>query len=93
MLDELEFIQHDYPQRYVGVIAKSIDDFLEWRKEENHQPLLPHTKRKYVIDSTIYFCLSHPTHCNSMQFDEIVETSNAHKMLSMKKFVNIHNFV
>jgi hypothetical protein len=67
----------------IGVIAYSVDDFIDWRIEKKHKPSrkagVRDTNRDYVYRNTRYYCVSRATHCCSMSFDKIIETNRAHQ--------------
>ena len=65
-------------KRYVGVISKTVQDFLDWRIEKGFDKITPRNmSRKFEVDNTIYICLSQPDHVRGYRLDEVISTSNA----------------
>jgi hypothetical protein len=65
---------------FIAVIAMNIEDFLNWKKENNHIPVGKnkfHTQKRYTIGNTSYICIVKPQDCRGWAFNEIIETSNA----------------
>ena len=89
MIAELTPVKQKPRQKTVGVIAFSIDDFIEWRIQNKHKPTKGKvdTTRKYEYRNTMYVCLSSPLHFCGYAFDKIVETQRAH---FNKKFNEIY---
>jgi hypothetical protein len=81
------------PTIFIGVIAKNIEDFLNWKEENKHIATQANkdTVRIYTVGNTTYVCLSKPNHCKSYSFDEFKETATAylnadyHKILEYVK--------
>jgi len=66
------------PTIFIGVIAKNIKDFINWKEENLHVATHKDTQRIYTVDNTTYVCLSSPNHCKGYSFDELKETSAAY---------------
>lgn len=64
----------------VGVIARSLEDFQNWRNDHNHRPThnVENTQRRYVYRGKRYVGLSNPNHCCGYSFDEVIETETAY---------------
>lgn len=75
--DLTDQLKSDY--KVVGVIAASIEDFLNWKKEQGHEHTGERldTRRKYECNNTLYIGISRPEHCCSVTVDELIETSKA----------------
>jgi len=65
----------------IGVIALSIDDFQNWRKEKKHIPTkkagVRNTQRRYTYRKNEYLCISQIINCCGWDFDKIIETDRA----------------
>ena len=64
----------------VGVIARSMEDFQNWRNDHNHRPThnVENTQRRYIYRGKRYVGLSNPNHCCGYSFDEVIETETAY---------------
>lgn len=72
------FIIGDKSKRYVGVICWTIEDFLNWKKEQGFDKLNPsHVAKKFSIGDTFYVCLTKPEHACGYAFDNVIQTNNA----------------
>ena len=67
-------------RKFIAVIAKNVDDFLEWKKENKHIPTSKdkNTVKRYTIGDTTYIRIVKPHDCISCALNEIKETSSAH---------------
>jgi hypothetical protein len=66
-------------QKTVGVIARSIEDFQNWKHDHKHNVKENHlnTQRRYVYRGKRYIGISTLNHCHGYSFDEVVETETA----------------
>lgn len=61
----------------IGVIAKTIKDFQEWKIEQDHKSTIGSSSRIYIHNNIKYICMSKKYHCIGYNLDELIETSNA----------------
>jgi hypothetical protein len=84
---ELGIIKKPKPQKTIGVIAYTIEDFDLWRNTKRHKPVkLQSGIRVYIFRGIRYVGLTQPKHVCGYAFDKLIETDRAYMN---KEYYNI----
>jgi hypothetical protein len=77
------------PKRVVGVISYTVERFIDWKIEQGFGKEKPiDNKRKFMVDNTLYICLSKPEHVHGYGFDEVTHIDDAWENKDFDKIID-----